>query len=301
MDLIFKKITFFKFEMMSVVNVNCLKLIIININNKFIFYCDKEFKDLNELSPNIYFKIYKNQLKLYFSHLFYDGYSIFYILNLIDKIYIDICDKKINYDELKNNLIFNKNTKIFDEIYHKLKNKKFNFNYVDLITNLIKNDNNIFNFIYTNYTNILEQLNVLQSKPKKMYIKKNKIIKNNKLSSILLFNFLQKKIKFNKYNIVINARKIFSGFDDEIMNFIYISRSIKNENDLKKRLNMDSKNNFEILKYQIHNEYRVINSYMSFVLPSFIKKQIHNDVDFQNIFVFPTKDEDPYVKVIYKV
>ena len=81
----------------------------ISNDNKYIIYTKKYilFNKDNILSNKIYFYIKKNKyLKINFSHLYYDAYSIFHILNKIDLIYNNKLDNyKFNFYNNINKLV----------------------------------------------------------------------------------------------------------------------------------------------------------------------------------------------------
>lgn len=310
MDIIYKKICIFKFILIEKLDSSNLKFIINNICDKFIIYTETQTYNLKKkyLSPKIIFNINNKFLTVSFSHLYYDAYSIFYILNLLDEIYLSVSSDIIKQDEILDTDIWKKNYHLLKTIYKDLKiNKKnFDFNYLNLLYGVVKNNvlMDINNFIYYRYKMIGYYLfsNFFNlNKPKVIYVDKNKISTNGKISTIQLFEYLKKKIKYDKYNIFINARKIYKNYNDTIKNFIYVSDKIKNTDDIK---NILLKNEFEIftdLKYKIPSEKILINSYMSFILPSFCKKQICDDILLENIFIFPHKLNDKYIKVMYRI
>lgn len=79
-----------------------------------------------------------------------------------------------------------------------------------------------------------------------------------------------------------------------------VSDKIKNTDNIK---NLLLKNEFEVftdLKCKIPTKKILINSYMSFILPSFCKKQICDDILLENIFIFPHKLNDKYIKIMYR-
>lgn len=307
MDIIYKKICTFKFILIEKIDSSNLKFIINNICKKFIIYSETDNLKKKYLSPKIIFNISNKIIKVQFSHLYYDACSIFYILNLLDEIYLSIkFDTKQN--ELLNTEIWKKNSQVLKTIYEHLKTNKKNFdlNYFNLIFGVVKNNDftDIKNFVRYRYKIIGHYLlpNFFNlNKPKVIYVNKSKITTNGKISTISLFKYLKKKIKYNEYNIFINARKIYKNHDNIIKNYIYVSDKIKNTDNIK---NLLLKNKFEVftdLKCKIPTEKILINSYMSFILPSFCKKQICDDILLENIFIFPHKLNDKYIKIMYRI
>lgn len=211
-------------------------------------------------------------------------------------------------DEILNYDIWKKNSHVLKTIYKHLKTnkKKFDLNYFNLIFGIIKNNNftNIKNFIYHRYKIIRHYLfpNFFYSnKPKVICVNKNKISINGKISTIVLFEYLKKKIKYDNYNIFINARKIYKKYNNTIKNYIYVSEKIKNRDNIKNILFKNEFEEFSDLKYKIPTEKILINSYLSFAIPSFCKKQICNDILLENIFIFPHKSNDKYIKIMYRI
>ena len=97
MNILYNRRLIFKFKLNS---IDILKFITIikklHIKNNFISYRNyKKNKKNNIISDKIYFYIRNNKLlKINFSHIFYDAFSIFYILEKIDLMY---CDKIDNF------------------------------------------------------------------------------------------------------------------------------------------------------------------------------------------------------------
>jgi hypothetical protein len=87
MNIIYYRRVIFTFKLNNI-NINKIKnsIKIISDINKFIIY-SKNINNKNVLSKKIIFNIKKKYLIINFSHLFYDAYSIFYILNKVDLIY----------------------------------------------------------------------------------------------------------------------------------------------------------------------------------------------------------------------
>ena len=310
MDLFYRYIIEFKFKLKKNFNSELFKCIVNLIEPKFIYFCNEELSRPDIFSFDIYINIVDNHIILYFSHLFYDAHSIFYILNLLDEIYKNLLTVITNVN-MNNNIldseIFIKNLEIFKNIYNQLKNIKLDFNFFDLIFNLFTNNDilTINNFVFNNF-DVFKYLCFPKifnlNKPKILYVKKNKLLLNNKISIILLFEYLKKKLKFKKYNIFINARKIYKCENNKIKNFIYISKTINDSKEIKNILISDSNKKYKDLKYQINSEQVLINSYLSFNLPSFTKKYIcDSKLLLNNIYIFPTSHKDRYVKVLYRI
>ena len=167
--------------------IKSIKKISKSNNNIFIV---EEFHDISDVINNcIYFTIQNNILKINFSHIFYDGYSIFFILHKIDQIYKDEID----------NYIFN----IYYPNYSKF---KVVINSIKLLPKI--NIKNVYN-------------SLIKNKITKNKITKNKIIKTkikilktnlNELSTREVIDYLLDKHVLKEYCLIINARKLYNDY-----------------------------------------------------------------------------------------
>jgi hypothetical protein len=226
-------------------------------NIKLIKLINNKKNNYNVLDKIIYFKINinsnKNIMNINFSHIYYDAYSIFTILEIIDNIYLDNISSypKLNIYKLNKSLISN--------IYYNIQ--------------LIKNFSlkNIFNFFY--------------KRNKRTY--KININKIKDLSNPEIIKFILKKLNINEYCLYVNARKIFPELNNKIGNLIYISNNIKINDNIRDILDKDKNYTIDILINKLGNS-TLINSYLGFNLPSFVKKINTNNLSFSNtIFIHP--------------
>lgn len=196
-------------------------------------------------------------MNINFSHLYYDAYSIFKILEIIDNIYLD---KISSCPELN--------------IY------KFNNSFITSIYNNIK---------LVKSFNIKCAIDYFYKRNRKSYKINIKKIKN--LSNTEIIKFILEKLDINEYCLIINARKIFTEFNNKIGNIIYISQNIKIDDNIRDILDKDKKYTLDTLINRFGNSV-LVNSYLGFNLPSFIKKINTKDYVFSNqIFIHPlTKD-----------
>jgi hypothetical protein len=196
-------------------------------------------------------------MNINFSHIYYDAYSIFTILEIIDNIYLEKTRScpKLNIYKLNNSLILN--------IYNNIQL----INYISI--------NNVFKFF--------------NKRNKKTYKIKIDNIKN--LSNQEIIKFILKKLNINECCLYVNARKIFPELNNKIGNLVYISNNFKIDDNIRNILNEDKKYTLDYLMYKLGKS-TLINSYLGFNLPSFVKKLNTDELLFSNtIFIYPlTKD-----------
>lgn len=241
----------------------------ISNDNKYIIYTKKYilFNKDNILSNKIYFYIKKNKyLKINFSHLYYDAYSIFHILNKIDLIY--------------NN---------------KLDNYKFNF---------YNNKFSYLNFISNNFE-LLKKINILNAIP--FFTNKNKKtfrINKNELKNLSNSEIIKKILELhqiNKFCLIVNARKTHADLDNLLGNLIFVTKDLDVKNDLcikdnlRKKINYYSKKKITDLINSIPNSL-IVNSYIGFENPSFVKKFYMNITSFGNLlFIYPFNNDEQFI------
>jgi len=237
----------------------------------------EKFSTSDPKDNSIIIFIQKNILKVNFSHLYYDMYSIWLIFQKIDKIYKDEIE---NYK-------FN----IYNE-YSKL----------ELITNTLKVAHKIIPNI--KYKNVYNYLNKKQNK-KTIKILKTKL---NELSTTKIVDYMIDKLNIKEYCLIINARKIFNEYEDVLGNLIYYSDVLKPDVNIRKYIHMQSKNHS--LKQMINGYYpqtTEINSYLNFTLPSFakfflqIKPKTHRlcFTGGDYILIHPVNNDEKYIIVDY--
>ena len=252
-------------------NVDITKLLnsikkIIKTNNIFkIKKCDtSDRKDCN-----IYIFIKNNTLTFNFSHLYYDGYSITFILEKIDQIY---------KDEIENYTF-----KIYDNDYSTLK----------LITNSIR---------------MLPSFNykiIYYSLYKKRNKKTIKILKTtfNELSTKEITHYLVDRLKIENYCLTLNARKKYTEYEGVLGNLVYFTGILNKNRDINEKI-QNTKTNYSIEKV-INNKFAPtlqINSYLNFKSPSFVKyfSPPHNSIINGNyILIHPINNDEKYIIVDY--
>ncbi len=245
------------------INLNKLNKCIKKISKdiKIIKLVKKKYFNYEPLDKVIYFYINVSSSKIIlninFSHVYYDAYSIFTILEIIDNMFqkkIDRCPI-LNFYELKNSFT----------------------------TSIINNINLICSL---NFKGILNYLN----KRRKITYKINlNLIKN--LSNPEIIKFILNKLNVNEYCLYVNARKIFPELNNKIGNLIYISNNINLNDNIRDILERDKNYSLDILINKLGKS-TLINSYLGFNLPSFVKKLDSDELSFSNsIFIHPlTKD-----------
>jgi hypothetical protein len=243
--------------------INSIKLLI--LNNNFIYLVKNKKKFSNDaLNKNIYILIIKKKFIVNFSHLFYDAYSINLIIQKIDEIYKDeIKDFKFNFYSLNTNFI------------------NYYYNNIKMIANV-------------NCKNLIKVV----TKKKKLTFKILKDKMNN-LSSSEIINYIINKFKIENYCLVVNARKIFKEYENILGNLIYISNKINKDEDIRSILEKDVDRKLTSLLNTIPNTL-LINSYLSFNLPSFIKMFKMEITSFGNvIFIYPLNLDNKYIIIDY--
>lgn len=262
----------FKLEIKNNVDINKLvkSIKFISKSNAFI-KCIKNpsMFDYNVgFDANVYFWIEHNVLNIKFCHLYYDGYSIFYILKQIDLIYT-------NYND-KNKIV--------------IKQYKCEYEFYKLMQIAITSITHI-NF------NALNIINV--HKLKVMRIKKTDV---KSLSNIDIIIYVLKKLQINKFSLIVNLRKIFVEKNNTMGNFVYYINEIEpNEIDIRQKLKEQSNYELNDLLANIIPTNTLVNSYLGFKLPSFIKKI--NDLHSMNnyIFICPANTSDKYYIIYYNL
>jgi hypothetical protein len=247
-------------------NINLDKLIksikTLNKINK-IFKLEK----CNTSNPNdnqIYIFIEHGILICNFSHLHYDGYSIYLILNKIDQIY---------KDEIKN-YKFNIYTSKFNLI-------TFCYNNIKLLTKI--NYKNACNF----------------------FVRKNKkIIKITKtkfkdFSSKEIIHHVVDKEGVREYCLLLNARKIHNEYENVLGNLVYFSKVINKDQDIRSVLKYDEKINLEKKLNSTVPNALLINSYLNFVLPSYVRHLSTSSMIGNCMIISPINNDEKYIVIDY--
>lgn len=217
-------------------------------------------------NKKIYIIIENNNFIVNFSHLFYDAYSINLVLQKIDEIYKTdgVCKGEI---------------------------KNYKFKFYDLDVSLVDYLYNNIKILYrADYKNIY---NLLVKKNKKTI----KILKSNfvNLSTSEILYYIINKFKIQQYCLVVNARKIFAEYENCLGNLVYVSNIINKNQEIRTILEKDVNTSLEKLLNTIPS-ILMINSYLSFLLPSFIKSFTMDITSFGNlIFIYPLNLDDKYI------
>lgn len=254
--------------------IKSIKKISKSNNNIFIV---EEFHDISDVINNcIYFTIQNNILKINFSHIFYDGYSIFFILHKIDQIYKDEID----------NYIFN----IYYPNYSKF---KVVINSIKLLPKI--NIKNVYN-------------SLIKNKITKNKITKNKIIKTkikilktnlNELSTREVIDYLLDKHVLKEYCLIINARKLYNEYENVLGNLVFFSDNLNKDSNIRKSLQKKKKVSLEEKLNSTVPNRMLVNSYLNFILPSFLK-YLKPPVAFGNyMIIHPVNNNEKYILVDY--
>ena len=220
---------------------------------------------------NIYIFIKNNTLTIDISHLYYDAYSIMFILQKIDQIYKD-----------------------------EIENYKFDF-YDNKYSNLNLIKNSIKIIPRYNYKNLYYAF--LKKRNKKTI----KILKTtfNELSTKEITHYLVDRLKIENYCLTLNARKKYTEYEGVLGNLIYYTGILNKNTNINIKKNMDNKKNNYSMEELINSSCSPtlqINSYLNFKLPSFIKYFSPPNVSIHNgnyIFIHPINNNEKYIIVDY--
>jgi len=271
MNFIYKRRLDFRFLLSD--NVDKAKLInsinLLSKKNKIIKLTNTQNKPKSK-DKNLYISIEGNVLLVNFSHLFYDAFSINYVLQKIDEIYhvkdeneCEIVNYEFNCFVFKVNFLqyFLNNLKILYQIGHK------------------------------------SAYAILTKKNKKTI----KILKEDfkTLTNGEIINCITKRLNIEQYCLVVNARKIYPEYENFLGNLIYVSSLVKQNEEIGTILKKDSNTSLEKLLNTTPKSLW-INSYLNFLLPSFIKSLIINNNTFGNkILIYPLNSDEKYIILDY--
>jgi hypothetical protein len=221
------------------------------------------------INIEIYFFIYSNRLEIFCSHKFYDGQSIFKILDLIDNEYNNIDNKEEIF--IDPNIINNKNTCSAITI-------------VSLPISIMLNLNRKDRLCSDNMDNYMSLLT-----------------KTKTDKTIDIINEIQ--ILFNNYTmfIGINIRKTLNLHKYTIGNYV-VGYCLKSNDknlisNIKKCKNLDD----FVKSFSDHDdceEQLILNSFMQYKYPSFIDDMIFDDNKFVNkVIIITPKNKEGYSNV----
>lgn len=238
-------------------------------DNQYIKYEDK----VGGLGTNktLSFIIKDDALIVSWSHLYYDMYSIKFVLSKIDDIYND----KIN-------------TFTFEYYNHSL----YQF---------VKDDIQIFK----NIKHMCKDAFHVRQCDKKKYIKipKNKL--KSPLSTSEMFKYILNEINIDEYNITVNLRRIYPEYNEQLGMLSCMSTVIKKNENLQYYLKKMSR---KPLEENLLNNYHLkpcITSLLNMKVPSFIDEtKIVRDVcDIkyykETIIIMPEDTDEKYIRAVY--
>lgn len=238
-------------------------------DNQYIKYEDK----VGGLGTNktLSFIIKDDTLILSWSHLYYDMYSIKFVLSKIDDVYHD-------------------------------KIKTFTFEYYNHnLYQFVKDDIQIFK----NIKHMCKDAFHVRHCDKKKYIKipKNKL--QSPLSSSEIFKYILNELKIDEYNITVNLRRIYPEYNEQLGMLSCLPAVIKKNDNLQHYLKKLSR---KTLEENLLNNYQIkscITSLLNMKVPSFIdEKKIVKDVcDIkyykETIIIMPENTDEKYIRAVY--
>lgn len=238
-------------------------------DNQYIKYEDK----VGGLGTNktLSFIIKDDALILSWSHLYYDMYSIKFVLSKIDDVYHD-------------------------------KIKTFTFTYYNHnLYQFVKDDIQIFK----NIKHMCKDAFHVRHCDKQKYIKipKNKL--QSPLSSSEIFKYILNEINIDDYNITVNLRRIYPEYNEQLGMLSCMSTVIKKNENLQHYLKKMSR---KPLEENLLNNYHLkpcITSLLNMKVPSFIdEKKIVKDVcDIkyykETIIILPENTDEKYIRAVY--
>jgi hypothetical protein len=251
-------------------NMNKKKLIKsiqrLETDNEYIKYEDK----IGGIGTNktLSFIIKKNTLFVNWSHLYYDMYSIKFVLSKIDDVY----NNKIN-------------------------TYKFKY-YQHSLHQFISDDIGMFKNMYKDVFNI-------HICDKKKHIKIPKSELSSPLSTSEVFTYILNKLNVDEYCLTVNLRKLYPNYDEQLGSLSIISSTIHKNDNLQKHLKKLSRKTLEenlLNKYQIKT---CITSLLHLNVASFIdEKKIVKDVcDItyykETVTILPENTDKNYIIAVY--
>jgi len=217
------------------------------------------------------FIIKNNTLIVSWSHLYYDMYSIKFVLSKIDDVY----HEKI---------------KTFTFVYYK-----------HSIYQFVKDDIQIFKNIKHMCKDAFHVH--LCDKKKIIKIPKNKL--QSPLSSSEIFKHILNELKIDEYNLTVNLRKIYPEYNEQLGMLSCLPSVIKTNDNLHHYLKKLSRKPLEdnlLNKYQIKS---CITSLLNMKVPSFIDEtKIVKDIcDIkyykETIIILPENTDEQYIRAVY--
>lgn len=238
-------------------------------NNEYIKYEDK----IGGIGTNktLSFIIKNNTLIVSWSHLYYDMYSIKFVLSKIDDIYQD-----------------------------KLKTFTFKY-YKHSLYQFVKDDIQIFK----NIKHMCKDAFHVHHCNKKKYIN---IPKNNlqtPLSSSEIFKNILDKLNIDEFNITVNLRKLYPEYNEQLGMLSCLPAVLKKNDNLQNFLKKLSR---KPLEENLLNKYQVtscITSLLNMKVPSFIDetKVVKDICDIkyykETIIILPENTNEKYIRAVY--
>lgn len=238
-------------------------------DNQYIKYEDK----IGGVGTNktLSFIIKDDTLILSWSHLYYDMYSIKFVLSKIDDVYHD-------------------RIKTFTFTYYKHSLYQF-----------VKDDVLFFKNIKHMYKDAFH----VRQCDKKKYIKipKNKL--QSPLSSSEIFKYILNELKIDEYNITVNLRRIYPEYNEQLGMLSCLPAVVKKNDDLQHYLKKLSRKTLEENLLNNYHSKPCISSLLNMKVASFIDEtKIVKDVcDIKYykefILIMPENTDKKYIRAVY--
>ena len=238
-------------------------------DNQYIKYEDK----VGGIGTNktLSFIIKDNTLFVSWSHLYYDMYSIKFVLSKIDDIY---------HDKIKT----------FTFVYYKHSFYQF-----------VKDDIQIFK----NIKHICKDAFHFHQCDKKKTIKIPKSKLQSPLSSSEIFKYILNQLKIDEYNITVNLRKVHPEYNEQLGMLSCMSKVINKNDKLQNYLKKMSRKTMEENLLSRYHFKPCITSLLNMKVPSFIdeKETVKDTCDIKYykefITILPEHTDEKYIIAIY--
>ena len=238
-------------------------------DNQYIKYDDK----VGGIGTNktLSFIIKNDTLIVSWSHLYYDMYSIKFVLSKIDDVYHD-------------------------------KIKTFTFTYYKhSLYQFVKDDIQIFK----NIKHMCKDVFHVRQRDKKKIIKipKNKL--QSPLSSSELFKYILNELKIDEYNITVNLRKLYPKYNEQLGMLSCLPAVINKNDNLKHYLKKMSQRTLEENLLNNYHSKPCISSLLNMKVASFIDEtKIVKDIcDIKYykefILIMPENTDENYIRAVY--
>jgi len=235
-------------------------------DNEYIKYEDK-IRGIGT-SKTLSFIIQKNELIVSWSHLYYDMYSIKFVLSKIDDVY-----------------------------YNKINTYKFKY-YQHSLYHFISDD-------IRSFTRVVDGVFNIHKCDKKKYIKIPKSELSSPLSTSEIFTYILNKLNVDEYCLIVNLRNIYPEYVEQLGSLSISGIHIHKNDNLQKYLKKLSRKTLEENLLKNYNKNLCINSLLNMNVASFIdeKKIVKNVCDItyykETVIILPKNTDKKYVIAVY--